>query len=112
MGSGTNFAPIPPRFAKCAPCDPSKERKRLGYNVVGAGFNLAARTYAPYRITKLAFACKRNCLVLARTCTVSRGGPQGGQRGKDFSPPKKARRLHCITPRMALDPLQRRPGLG
>ena len=31
------------------------------------------------------------CSMLACTCTVSRGGPRGGQDGKDFSPPKYAK---------------------
>ena len=67
---------------------------------------------APYRIAKLAKACMRSRLVLARTCTVSRGGPLGGQHGKDFSPPKIAQRLPRTTPRVALDPLRRCLGLG
>ena len=68
--------------------------------------------HAPYRIATRAAACKRLCLASARTCTVPRGGPLGGQHGKDFSPPKKVQRLHRITPRMALDPLRRCSGLG
>ena len=44
----------------------------------------------PYRIAKLARACKRMYLAFARTCTVSRGGPRGGQSGKGFHPQKHA----------------------
>ena len=70
------------------------------------------RQAPPYHIAQRGAACIHMCSALARTCTVSRGGPRGGQRGKDFSPPKMQRRLHCTTPRVALDPLQRRNGPG
>ena len=50
--------------------------------------------------------------ALARSRTVSRGGPLGGQHGKDLTPPKKTQHLHRITPRMALDPLGCCMGLG
>ena len=56
--------------------------------------NLQTRT--PYRIAEHAEACMRTCSTSARTRTVTRGGPRGGQHGKDFRPHIAFPNLHHL----------------
>ena len=108
---------------------PPEEGKWLNYNSLGLSApsifasrclvflfgKLSAVSYItwhakPYRISRSAVACKHMCLELAYARVVSRGGPRGGQHGKDFRPQKKA--AFIATPQVALDLLRQQNGLG
>ena len=109
---------------------PPEEGKWLNYNSLGLSApsifasrclvflfgKLSAVSYItwhakPYRISRSAVACKHMCLELAYARVVSRGGPRGGQHGKDFRPPKKGCLHRYTTSGVRPAPAAKWPGL-